>query len=74
MRLTWTIALTNGPAVGEATAESLDACCAQLETALREALPDWTHAHAEALGRVRHALATGQRSVTAPAFLVTLED
>ncbi|QKV96724.1 hypothetical protein HUT19_37670 [Streptomyces sp. NA02950] len=74
MRLTWTIALRSGPAVGSAEAATLDECTTQLELALKEALPDWTPEHTEALARVRSALAGGRRSVTATAFMVTLED
>lgn len=72
-RLSWTINLVNGPAVGSATG-SLDECLSHMHTALRGAMPAWTPDHEAAFRRVRHALATGQRSVSAPAFLVTLED
>jgi hypothetical protein len=72
-RLSWTINLVNGPAVGSHTG-SLDECCAQLEAALREAMPDWTPAHQAAFAPVRAALLSGRRHVTAPSFLVTVED
>ena len=74
MRLTWTIALTNGPAVGASDRATLDECLSDMEAALRTALPNWTPEHATALRRVRQALVRGQRSVVSPAFLVTLED
>lgn len=75
LKLSWTINLTTGPAVGSATADTLDECMSEMETALKQATPGkWTHAHAEGLGQVRHALAAGQRNVTATSFLVTLED
>lgn len=72
-RLSWTINLTTGPAVGEHTGD-LEECISALRHDLRDALTDWTPDHETAFRRVAAQLRTGRASVAAPAFIVTLED